>query len=151
MRSPDSHIVRWSPDGDKYAVVINDQVDVYVLETASVAVTITNPKRISSLQFLNVGSVNLYIFLLYRYHHRKDTITHRWYTMWVVGFFFSSRIPSLPLLEMMTLWGCMTWEKRRQFVSLRLMKQGKIVSHRCLNPPLSRPFKVCEQCFGVTE
>lgn len=71
MRSPGSHIVRWSPDGDKYAVVINDHVDVYVLETASVTVTITNPKRISSLRFLNVGSVNLDIFLVYtiRYYN----------------------------------------------------------------------------------
>ncbi|TNM98496.1 p21-activated protein kinase-interacting protein 1-like [Takifugu flavidus] len=48
-----SHIVRWSPDGDKYAVVIDDRVDIYELETASVTATITNPKRISSLQFLN--------------------------------------------------------------------------------------------------
>lgn len=72
MFSSDSHIVRWSPDGDNYAVVINDKVDIYELETASVRVTITNPKRISSLQFLNVGSLNLDIFLLYRYHHHKD-------------------------------------------------------------------------------
>uniref|UniRef100_A0A3B3CRI5 PAK1 interacting protein 1 n=1 Tax=Oryzias melastigma TaxID=30732 RepID=A0A3B3CRI5_ORYME len=48
-----AHIVRWSPDGDKYVVVINDKVDIYKLETASVTGTITNPKRISSLKFLN--------------------------------------------------------------------------------------------------
>uniref|UniRef100_A0A8C4P176 P21-activated protein kinase-interacting protein 1-like n=1 Tax=Dicentrarchus labrax TaxID=13489 RepID=A0A8C4P176_DICLA len=48
-----AHIVRWSPDGDKYVVVVNDKVDVYNLETASVIATITNPKRISSVKFLN--------------------------------------------------------------------------------------------------
>lgn len=68
----DAHIVRWSPDGDNYAVVINDKVDIYELETASVTATITNPKRISSLQFLNVGFLNLDIFLLYRFHRLKD-------------------------------------------------------------------------------
>lgn len=64
MFSLDSHIVRWSPDGDNYAVVINEKADIYEVETASVTVTITNPKRISSLQFLNVGSPNLDIFFL---------------------------------------------------------------------------------------
>lgn len=48
-----AHIVKWSPDGDKYVVVVNDKVDVYNLETASVTGTITNPKRISSVKFLN--------------------------------------------------------------------------------------------------
>ncbi|XP_028283025.1 p21-activated protein kinase-interacting protein 1-like [Parambassis ranga] len=48
-----AHIVRWSPDGDKYVVVVNDKVDIYDLETASVMGTITNPKRISSVKFLN--------------------------------------------------------------------------------------------------
>ncbi|KAF7662593.1 hypothetical protein LDENG_00231910 [Lucifuga dentata] len=45
-------IVRWSPEGDKYVVVINDKVNVYDLETASVKGTVTNPKRISSIKFL---------------------------------------------------------------------------------------------------
>ncbi|XP_070701025.1 p21-activated protein kinase-interacting protein 1-like [Pempheris klunzingeri] len=48
-----AHIVRWSPDGDRYMVVVNDKVDIYNLETASVTGTITNPKRISSVKFLN--------------------------------------------------------------------------------------------------
>lgn len=48
-----AHIVRWSPDGDRYVVVVNDKVDIYSLETASVTGTVTNPKRISSLTFLN--------------------------------------------------------------------------------------------------
>ncbi|RVE61001.1 hypothetical protein OJAV_G00166460 [Oryzias javanicus] len=48
-----AHIVRWSPDGDKYVVVINDKVDIYKLETASVTGTVTSPKRISSVKFLN--------------------------------------------------------------------------------------------------
>lgn len=75
MFSLDSHIVRWSPDGDHYAVAINDKVDIYELETASVTVTITNPKRISSLQFLNVGFLNPEIFLLCRYHCHQDNNT----------------------------------------------------------------------------
>ncbi|MEQ2284046.1 p21-activated protein kinase-interacting protein 1-like protein [Ameca splendens] len=48
-----AHIVRWSPDGDRFAVVVNDKIDIYKLETASVTGTITNPKRISSVKFLN--------------------------------------------------------------------------------------------------
>lgn len=53
----DAHIVRWSPDGDKYVAVVNDKVNIYDLETASVTGTITNPKRISSVKFLNVSSL----------------------------------------------------------------------------------------------
>ncbi|XP_041698911.2 p21-activated protein kinase-interacting protein 1-like [Coregonus clupeaformis] len=45
-------IVKWSPEGDKYVVVISDKVDVYNLETATLASTIINPKRISSIKFL---------------------------------------------------------------------------------------------------
>uniref|UniRef100_A0A1A7XTR0 PAK1 interacting protein 1 n=1 Tax=Iconisemion striatum TaxID=60296 RepID=A0A1A7XTR0_9TELE len=48
-----AHIVRWSPDGDRYVVVLNDKMDIYELETASVTGTVTNPKRISSIKFLN--------------------------------------------------------------------------------------------------
>lgn len=47
-----AHIVKWSPDGDKYVVVINDKVDIYNLETATLTGTISNPKRISSIKFL---------------------------------------------------------------------------------------------------
>ncbi|XP_029929414.1 p21-activated protein kinase-interacting protein 1-like [Myripristis murdjan] len=47
-----AHIVRWSPDGDKYVVVIADKLDIYKLETASLMGTVTNPKRISSIKFL---------------------------------------------------------------------------------------------------
>ncbi|XP_056377115.1 p21-activated protein kinase-interacting protein 1 [Hyla sarda] len=47
-----AHIVKWSPSGDKYVVVINDKADVYRLETASVIGTVKNPKRISSVQFI---------------------------------------------------------------------------------------------------
>ncbi|XP_056149434.1 p21-activated protein kinase-interacting protein 1-like [Lampris incognitus] len=47
-----AHIVRWSLDGDNYVVVINDKVEVYDLETATVRGTVTNPKRISSIKFL---------------------------------------------------------------------------------------------------
>uniref|UniRef100_A0A8C8LRN7 P21-activated protein kinase-interacting protein 1-like n=1 Tax=Oncorhynchus tshawytscha TaxID=74940 RepID=A0A8C8LRN7_ONCTS len=45
-------IVKWSPEGDKYVVVIGDKVDVYDLETATLTSTIINPKRISSIKFL---------------------------------------------------------------------------------------------------
>uniref|UniRef100_A0A7N8YFK0 PAK1 interacting protein 1 n=1 Tax=Mastacembelus armatus TaxID=205130 RepID=A0A7N8YFK0_9TELE len=48
-----SHIVKWSPDGDKYVVVVNNKVNIYDLETASVTGAVTNPKRISSVKFLN--------------------------------------------------------------------------------------------------
>ncbi|KAF3857967.1 hypothetical protein F7725_011168 [Dissostichus mawsoni] len=48
-----AHIVRWSPDGDKYVVVVKDEVNIYDLETASVTATMKNPKRISSVKFLN--------------------------------------------------------------------------------------------------
>ncbi|XP_076004444.1 p21-activated protein kinase-interacting protein 1-like [Genypterus blacodes] len=47
-----AEIVRWSPEGDKYVVVVNDTVNVYDLETASVTGSIINPKRISSIKFL---------------------------------------------------------------------------------------------------
>ncbi|XP_061879587.1 p21-activated protein kinase-interacting protein 1-like isoform X2 [Entelurus aequoreus] len=48
-----AHIVRWSPDGSKYVVVIINQLDLYDLETALVTKTLKNPKRISSVKFLN--------------------------------------------------------------------------------------------------
>uniref|UniRef100_A0AAX7VVI5 Anaphase-promoting complex subunit 4 WD40 domain-containing protein n=1 Tax=Astatotilapia calliptera TaxID=8154 RepID=A0AAX7VVI5_ASTCA len=48
-----AHIVRWSPDGDRYVVVMNDKVNIYVLETATVTGTVANPKRIASVNFLN--------------------------------------------------------------------------------------------------
>ncbi|XP_054611699.1 p21-activated protein kinase-interacting protein 1-like [Dunckerocampus dactyliophorus] len=48
-----AHIVRWSPDGGKYVVVINDQLDLYNLDTATVTKTLKNPKRISSIKFLS--------------------------------------------------------------------------------------------------
>lgn len=47
-----AHIVKWSPDGDKYVVVVNNIVDVYILETASLKGALTNPSRISSIKFL---------------------------------------------------------------------------------------------------
>ncbi|KAK7944865.1 hypothetical protein WMY93_000593 [Mugilogobius chulae] len=47
-----AHIVRWSPEGDRYVVVINDKVDIYDTQTASVTGTMTNPKRISAVNFI---------------------------------------------------------------------------------------------------
>lgn len=47
-----AHIVKWSPNGEIYAVVIHDKADVYRLETASVIGTVKNPKRISAIQFI---------------------------------------------------------------------------------------------------
>ncbi|CAL8279095.1 unnamed protein product [Lota lota] len=47
-----AQIVRWSPDGDKYVVVIDDKVDIYNLETASLTGSLINPKRISSIKFI---------------------------------------------------------------------------------------------------
>ncbi|XP_051969760.1 p21-activated protein kinase-interacting protein 1-like [Xyrauchen texanus] len=48
-----AEIVLWSPDGDKYAVVVNDRVDIYILESATVIGTIAFQKRITCLNFLN--------------------------------------------------------------------------------------------------
>ncbi|XP_068092987.1 p21-activated protein kinase-interacting protein 1 [Hyperolius riggenbachi] len=50
-----AHIVQWSPCGENYIVVVQNKVDVYKLETASVIGTITNPKRISSVRFITEG------------------------------------------------------------------------------------------------
>uniref|UniRef100_A0A8D0HNP8 PAK1 interacting protein 1 n=1 Tax=Sphenodon punctatus TaxID=8508 RepID=A0A8D0HNP8_SPHPU len=47
-----AHIVKWSPSGEKYVVVITNKVDVYRLETASVCGTIITEKRISSIKFI---------------------------------------------------------------------------------------------------
>ncbi|XP_037749045.1 p21-activated protein kinase-interacting protein 1 isoform X2 [Chelonia mydas] len=47
-----AHIVKWSPSGEKYVVVVTNKVDVYKLETASVSGAITTEKRISSVRFI---------------------------------------------------------------------------------------------------
>lgn len=59
MHLTDAHIVRWSPDGDRYVVVMNDNVNIYELETATVTGTVANPKRIASVKFLNVSSLTM--------------------------------------------------------------------------------------------
>ncbi|XP_041357789.1 p21-activated protein kinase-interacting protein 1-like [Gigantopelta aegis] len=46
-------IVKWSPDGNHYIVVCNNTIDVYKVETCSVQVTITAPRRINSAVFLD--------------------------------------------------------------------------------------------------
>ncbi|XP_044282303.1 p21-activated protein kinase-interacting protein 1 isoform X2 [Varanus komodoensis] len=47
-----AHLVRWSPSGEMYIVVIANKMDMYKLETASVSGTIVTEKRISSVQFI---------------------------------------------------------------------------------------------------
>ncbi|MGH0131643.1 UNVERIFIED_CONTAM: hypothetical protein FKN15_056725 [Acipenser sinensis] len=47
-----AHIVMWSPAGERYVVVVNEKMDIYNLETASVTGTISNKKRISSIRFI---------------------------------------------------------------------------------------------------
>ncbi|XP_072139830.1 p21-activated protein kinase-interacting protein 1-like [Mobula birostris] len=47
-----AHIVLWSPSGDNYVVVSNNQLDIYTLKTASVSGTITCDKRIFSVTFI---------------------------------------------------------------------------------------------------
>ncbi|OWK57722.1 p21-activated protein kinase-interacting protein 1-like [Lonchura striata] len=47
-----AHIIKWSPDGEKYVTVITNKVDIYSLDTASITGTITTEKRISSLRFI---------------------------------------------------------------------------------------------------
>ncbi|MGH0151200.1 UNVERIFIED_CONTAM: hypothetical protein FKN15_024242 [Acipenser sinensis] len=48
----DAHIVMWSPTGERYVVVVNEKMDIYNLETATVTGTISNKKRISSIRFI---------------------------------------------------------------------------------------------------
>lgn len=52
----DAHIIKWSPDGEKYVTVITNKVDIYRLDTASITGTITTEKRISSLRFITVST-----------------------------------------------------------------------------------------------
>nr|ADO28286.1 p21-activated protein kinase-interacting protein 1-like [Ictalurus furcatus] len=47
-----AQIVRWSPAGDKYVVVVNDQLDIYNLESASIISSFSYRKRISCVRFL---------------------------------------------------------------------------------------------------
>ncbi|XP_041101114.1 p21-activated protein kinase-interacting protein 1-like [Polyodon spathula] len=47
-----AHIVMWSPTGERYVVVVNEKMDIYNLETATVTGTISNQKRISSIRFV---------------------------------------------------------------------------------------------------
>uniref|UniRef100_A0A8V0Y565 PAK1 interacting protein 1 n=1 Tax=Gallus gallus TaxID=9031 RepID=A0A8V0Y565_CHICK len=47
-----AHIIKWSPDGEKYVTVITNKVDIYKLDTASITGTITIEKRISSIRFI---------------------------------------------------------------------------------------------------
>ncbi|OPJ76634.1 p21-activated protein kinase-interacting protein 1 [Patagioenas fasciata] len=47
-----AHIIKWSPDGERYVTVITNKVDIYKLDTASITGTITTEKRISSLIFV---------------------------------------------------------------------------------------------------
>ncbi|CAI5779982.1 p21-activated protein kinase-interacting protein 1 isoform X1 [Podarcis lilfordi] len=47
-----AHLVKWSPSGEVYVVVIANKVDIYNLETASISGTIVAEKRISSVKFL---------------------------------------------------------------------------------------------------
>jgi len=52
----DAHIIKWSPDGERYVTVITNKVDIYRLDTASITGTITAEKRISSLIFITVST-----------------------------------------------------------------------------------------------
>ncbi|XP_016146902.1 p21-activated protein kinase-interacting protein 1-like [Sinocyclocheilus grahami] len=47
-----AEIVLWSPDGDQYAVVGNDRVDIYILKSATITGTIAFTQRISCVKFL---------------------------------------------------------------------------------------------------
>uniref|UniRef100_A0A672S3Q0 PAK1 interacting protein 1 n=1 Tax=Sinocyclocheilus grahami TaxID=75366 RepID=A0A672S3Q0_SINGR len=52
-----AEIVLWSPDGDQYAVVGNDRVDIYILKSATITGTIAFTQRISCVKFLKVISL----------------------------------------------------------------------------------------------
>ncbi|XP_046703847.1 p21-activated protein kinase-interacting protein 1-like [Silurus meridionalis] len=47
-----AQIVKWSPAGDKYIVVVNDKIDIYELESANIIGSFSFRKRISSVRFL---------------------------------------------------------------------------------------------------
>ncbi|XP_078395287.1 p21-activated protein kinase-interacting protein 1-like isoform X2 [Cetorhinus maximus] len=47
-----AQIVQWSPSGNNYIVVSNNQLDIYALKTASINGTIMCKKRISSVKFI---------------------------------------------------------------------------------------------------
>ncbi|XP_078224833.1 p21-activated protein kinase-interacting protein 1 isoform X2 [Callithrix jacchus] len=49
----DAHLVEWSPRGEQYVVIIQNKIDIYQLDTASISGTITNEKRISAVKFLS--------------------------------------------------------------------------------------------------
>ncbi|XP_060607988.1 p21-activated protein kinase-interacting protein 1-like [Ruditapes philippinarum] len=46
-------IVKWSPDGEKYAIVIGNTVNIYSVETADIILTMKAEASINSLVFLN--------------------------------------------------------------------------------------------------
>ncbi|KAI1902160.1 hypothetical protein AGOR_G00041840 [Albula goreensis] len=48
-----AQIVMWSPAGDRYIMVVDNKMDIFNLETASVNATIMNPKRIAAVKFLS--------------------------------------------------------------------------------------------------
>lgn len=60
----DAQIVQWSPSGEKYIVAVNDKLDIYELESASVVGTFSYRKRISSVRFLKVCFMFLPFLLL---------------------------------------------------------------------------------------
>ncbi|XP_053102415.1 p21-activated protein kinase-interacting protein 1 isoform X2 [Hemicordylus capensis] len=47
-----AQLVKWSPNGETYVVVIANKVDIYKLETASICGTIVTEKRVSSVKFI---------------------------------------------------------------------------------------------------
>ncbi|XP_062848060.1 p21-activated protein kinase-interacting protein 1-like isoform X2 [Trichomycterus rosablanca] len=47
-----AHIVQWSPEGEKYIVVVNNKLFIYNLESASIIGTLTYRKRISAIKFV---------------------------------------------------------------------------------------------------
>ncbi|ODN05240.1 p21-activated protein kinase-interacting protein 1-like [Orchesella cincta] len=49
--------VKWSPEGDYYAVSISNRVDIYSLQTAKVVYSIPVGKRISCMTFLNDSTI----------------------------------------------------------------------------------------------
>lgn len=52
-------IIRWSPNGDKYLLAVNQRVDVYVVETAGVYGELTFESKIICVEFLNDNQIAL--------------------------------------------------------------------------------------------
>lgn len=50
-------LVKWSPSGDQYVVVVDSRIDVYIVQSAQVSSSADFYVRINDITFLEVGSI----------------------------------------------------------------------------------------------